>query len=545
MKEMKKIYIILSAAMLTACVNDLNTLPLNKTEPVSEYVYGSSAQAYTDGLARLYFQFVSNDLTDLQQMDGGASELIRAFWSVQETTTDAAKCSWENDSWVRALNTDTWDGSQNDAVYAVYVRSLQGIAYVNEYLRQTTYEKLSARGVSAELMNTINGYRDEARFIRAYLYWIALDCFGSVPFSTEDSPFGGTYIPPQASRSDIFDYCVSELESLRSETSGLAAPGSLYPRADRGSAAGLLARLYLNAEVYTGTPMWTEAKEVCEDIFSMGYSLSPDYEALFRGDNGENPEAVGEMLWAISYDSSRTISYGGTTYLLAASLAATDITDLSKPNGQINGWAGLRVPYEYVSEFFDVKGQDYVTGRYETDDARGRIFYIKGRSESMEDALYVFMNGWSCLKFNNIPHDVTEEAYLPVASTNSSSDVDFPMIRLAEIYLVYAEACMHTGNEALGLQKLSELSARAGVPPPSEITSDFLMRERARELMWEAHRRTDLIRYGLFDSADYLWPYKGGDSFAGQSFPAYRRIFPIPPTELAVNSGLKQNPGYQ
>ena len=156
---MKKIYIILSAAMLTACVNDLNTLPLNKTEPVSEYVYGSSAQAYTDGLARLYFQFVSNDLTDLQQMDGGASELIRAFWSVQETTTDAAKCSWENDSWVRARNTDTWDGSQNDAGYAVYVRSLQGIAYVNEYLRQTTYEKLSARGVSAELMNTINGYR--------------------------------------------------------------------------------------------------------------------------------------------------------------------------------------------------------------------------------------------------------------------------------------------------------------------------------------------------------------------------------------------------
>ena len=162
----------------------------------------------------------------------------------------------------------------------------------------------------------------------------------------------------------------------------------------------------------------------------------------------------------------------------------------------------------------------------------------------MEDALYVFMNGWSCLKFNNIPHDVTEEAYLPVASTNSSSDVDFPMIRLAEIYLVYAEACMHTGNESLGLEKLSELSARAGVPPPSEITSDFLMRERARELMWEAHRRTDLIRYGLFDSADYLWPYKGGDSFAGQSFPAYRRIFPIPPTELAVNNGLKQNPGY-
>ena len=542
---MKRIYLILSASLLlSACVNDLNTLPLNKTEPVSEYVYGTSEDAYLAGLSRLYFQFISNDLTDLQQMDGGASELIRAFWSVQETTADAAKCSWENDSWVRALNTNTWDASQNDAVYAVYVRTLQGVAYVNEYLRQTADDKLSSRGVSPELAEKIRGFRDEARFIRAYMYWIALDCFGNVPFSTENSPFGGVYVPPQASRSDIFNYCVSELVSLTGDDSHLPVARSSYPRADRGSATGLLARLYLNAEVYTGVPMWEEAKSACERIFSMGYSLSPDYEALFRGDNGENPAAVGEMLWAVSYDSSRAVSYGGTTYLLAAALAATDITDISKPNGQINGWAGLRVPYEYVERFFDVRGQDYGSGAYETDDLRGRSFYIKGRSESMKDALYVFMNGWSCLKFSNIPHGMTEEAYLPVANTNSASNVDFPMIRLAEIYLIYAEACMHTGDEASGLARLTELSERAGVAPPSAITSDFLMAERARELMWEAHRRTDLIRYGLYTGNEYLWPYKGGDSFDGQAFPDYKEVFPLPASELAVNTALVQNPGY-
>jgi len=541
---MKKIYMIMAAILLASCVKDLDTLPLNKTEPVSEYVYGTSEEAYLSGLARLYFQFVSNNLTDLQQMDGGASELVRAFWSVQETTTDEAKCSWENDAWVRALNTNTWNSSQNDAVYAVYVRTLQGIAYVNEYLRQTTDEKLTSRGVSPELKTKIYGFRDEARFIRAYLYWIALDCFGSVPFSTENSPFGGTYTPPQASRTDIFNYCVSELRSLLEDSSSLPAAKTLYPRADKGSAAGLLARLYLNAEVYTGTPMWAEAKAVCETIFGMGYALSPDYAALFRGDNDSNPDALGEMLWAVSYNGSRTVSYGGTTYLLAASLAATDITDKSRPNGQINGWAGLRVPYEYVSRFFEVRGQDYATGKYETDDARGRMFYIKGRSESMENALYVFMNGWSCLKFNNIPHNVTEEAYLETAGTNSSGDVDFPMIRLGEIYLIYAEACMHTGNEAAGLARLAELSGRAGVQPPESISMEFLMAERARELMWEAHRRTDLIRYGLFSGPDYMWPYKGGESFDGKAFPAYKEIFPIPPTELAVNTALKQNPGY-
>ena len=195
---MKKIiYTILSLA-LVSCVNDLDTKPLNATDPISEYVYGTSEDAYTSGLARLYFQFVTNDLTDLQSMDGGASETIRAFWSVQETTTDAAKCSWGNDAWVRALNTNTWSEVQNDAVYAVYVRTLQGISYVNEYLRQTAPDKLQDRGVDQQLTQKIQGFRAEARFIRAYLYWMAIDTFGSVPFITESSPVGGTFYPSQA-----------------------------------------------------------------------------------------------------------------------------------------------------------------------------------------------------------------------------------------------------------------------------------------------------------------------------------------------------------
>ena len=550
--------ILAAAIALPACVNDLNTLPLDKTEPISEYVYGADEQAYMQGLARLYFQFASNDLTDLQQMDGGASELIRAFWSVQETTTDEAKCSWENDAWVRALNTNTWNDAQNDAIYAVYVRTLQGISYVNEYLRQTTPEKLAARGVDQALAARVQTFRAEARFIRAYLYWMALDCFGQVPFSTEESPFGGTYMPPQVSRTQVFDFCVSELTDLMSSQSPMLEPRALYPRADKGSAAGLLARMYLNSEVYTGVPRWAEAKAVCEQIFEMGYALCPDYESLFRGDNGENPQARGEMLWSIAYDSGSTESYGGTTYILAASLASTDITDTSKPNGQVNGWAGLRVPYEFVSRYFNVSGQDYVTGTYEVDDLRARSFYIKGRQESMDGALYVFTNGWSSLKFNNIPHDQTEEEFLPTAATEGFADVDFPMIRLAEIYLIYAEACMHTGGDASA--QIAALRERAGLADVSAegsaessgesagfivpIDTDFLVAERARELMWEAHRRTDLIRFGLYNSDTYLWPYKGGSSYSGQSFPSYMNIFPIPPTELATNKALQQNPGY-
>lgn len=538
------IYIISSALLLASCVSDLDTKPLNATDPISEYVYGNSEQAYLEGLSRLYFQFATNDLTDLQSMDGGASEIVRAFWSVQETTTDAAKCSWGNDAWVRALNTNTWSDAQNDAVYAVYVRTLQGISYVNEYLRQTSPDKLSDRGVDAVLAAKIDTFRAEARFIRAYLYWMALDVFGSVPFITEESPIGGAYYPRQASRQAVFNYCVSELKDLISDRSLLSAPRALYPRADKGSAAGLLARLYLNAEVYTGTPMWLEAKNICEEIFNMGYALCPDYIALFRGDNGQNPQACGEFLWSIDYSDDYTESYGGTTYLLAATLASTDITDQSRPNGQRNGWAGLRVPYEYVNRYFGVVSADYDTGDYEVLDKRGEVFYIKGRSESMEGELYNFMNGWSCLKYNNIPYGQTDQSFLPTSLVRNYSDVDFPMIRLAEVYLIYAEACMNLQQSSSAMPYLQALSLRAGVEPPAEITADFLVAERARELMWEAHRRTDLIRFGLFDTNEYLWPYKGGDDFAGKAFPAYKCIFSIPPTELAANPELVQNPGY-
>jgi hypothetical protein len=302
--------------------------------------------------------------------------------------------------------------------------------------------------------------------------------------------------------------------------------------------------MYLNSQVYTGVERWTEAKSVCESIFAMGYSLSSDYAALFRGDNGQNAMARGEMLWAVDYSDDYTESYGGTTYLLCATLASTDITDQSRPNGQRNGWAGLRVPYEFVSRYFNVSGQDYQTGDYTVADRRGEVFYIKGREESMYEALYSFMNGWSCLKFNNIPYGKTNESYLSVSALKTYSDVDFPMIRLAEIYLIYAEACMNLGYGSVALPKIQELSARAGVDPPAEITQDFLVAERARELMWEAHRRTDLIRYGLFNTDAYLWPYKGGDTYDGQAFPDYKCIFSIPPTELATNNELVQNPGY-
>ena len=534
---------VTGALLFTACINDLDTLPLNPSDSTSETVYGKDEAGYIAGLTKLYFNFVSNETTDLQVSDGGASELVRAYWTVEEVTADACKCAWENDAWVRAMNTNTWSDADNDATYAVYVRTLQGIAYANEYLRQTASDRLSERGVSSELASRIQGYRAEARFLRAYFYWIALDVFGDVPFTTEHSAFGGGVNPKQASRKDVFDYCISELTDLAADDSAMPAARSNYPRADKGAVQGLLARMYLNAEVYTGEPMWQEAKQACEAIFSMGYSLCPNYADLFRGDNGENPDALKEIIFGVSYDAEQTQSYGGTSYLTLAAIAAADVSATEMINGVNNGWGGIRVPYEYVEKYFDVRNPDYTTGTYDVRDKRGEMFYIKGRKESMDGALYVFLNGWSCLKFNNIPHDEDNDSYIETSAIKAYSDIDYPMIRLGEIYLIYAEACMELGQANTAMPKLRDLAERAGVSAPTSITQDWLLEERARELMWEGHRRTDLIRYGKFTSSSFLWTYKGG-TFSGQGFDDHMKIFAIPASELASNPELHQNPGY-
>lgn len=529
---------VAAAAMLTACVGDLNTIPLNPTDVTSETAYGADEEGYVQGLTKIYFQLVSNNTQDLQVADGGASEFIRAFWSTQEVTADAAKCAW-GDAWVNDLNNCTWKGDVlNDAVYAVYVRTLQGITYVNEYLRQTSDANLSSRGCSADVKAKVQQYRAEARFLRAFFYWAAMDTFGQVPFSTEDTQFGGGYNPPQKPATEIFDFVVSELEDLASDASAMPAAQANYPRADKGSVLGLLARVYLNAEVYTGTAKWAEAKAACEKIYSLGYALAPTHAELFRGDNGENPDAKKEILFAASYNAEHTQSYGGTTYLTLSTLSGDDgAVNITGING---GWAGNRVPDHYVQTYFAPTAADFSTGEYTVADKRGQYFYIKGRTQSMQDNLNTFLNGWSCIKFNNVPHDMDAVDYAATAATKNFSDIDWPLIRLGEIHLIYAEACMHAGGNASA--QIKALADRAGVAAPSTIDEDFLMAERARELMWEGHRRTDLIRYNKWISG-YNWTYKGGN-FGGQDLPSHFNVFPVPSTELATNLDLQQNPGY-
>ncbi len=565
----KHILVAVAGALmtLTSCVGDLDTLPLNEWDVTSETAYGAERDAYVQGLARLYFNFVTNDTTDLLVSDGGASELIRSFWSCQEVSTDEVKVAW-GDAWCNAINNNAWDDSENDMVYAVFVRTLQGITFVNEYLRQTAPDKLANRGVGAELAAEIESFRAEARYLRAYFYWMAMDIFGAVPFTTEDSPFGAE-APKQKPASYIYDFVVGELTELAGENSAMPEAKSNRPRADKGSVLGLLARVYLNAEVYSGKAAWTECKEVCEDIFGLGYSLCSNYEHLFRGDNGENADAYNEFLFYASYDQDKAQSWGGGTFLTCAAISSEERYEMGKGTndkgeevdvpvasrlGVGGGWNGLHVHEHFVNTHFNPTNVTWgENGSYTIADKRGANVFVTARREKGDFAalLNSFFEGYGCWKFNNIPSNENgKEFYERTGSPDKSTNIDYPLIRLGEIYLIYAEACARLDTGATAQAKMNELAERTGMPAitvPSSWSNDAMKlfrEERARELFWEGHRRTDLIRYNCFTSGDYLWPFKGGDAKTGKAFEDYKKLYAIPSSQILANPDLVNPEGY-
>lgn len=553
MKTTKYIIVAVVGALLTltSCVNDLESYPLNEQDKVSETAYDNTEESYLKGLAKLYNTMSSHSVSYVTVKDEGASQVLRAFFACQEITTDACKIAWGNDAWCRAMNTNTWTDEENDAVFGIFFRSIQAISYCNEFLRQTTDDKLSSRGASAAVKAKVQEFRAEARLIRAWYYWMAIDVFGDVPFTTEKDVVG-TEAPLQAPRADIYNYIVGELEALAADGSDLPDAQSNYPRMDKGAALGLLTRLYLNAETYKGTPEWEKCKQTCERLFALGYELAPTYAELFRGNNGENPAAKREFIMTVPFDTLKQQSYGGTTFLTCAAISSTDITAAGMMNGNKDGWGGIRISGEFVEKYFNVRDVNFETGEYTCDDNRGKMFFIKGHSGNgripSKDELYEFNYGWSCYKFSDVPHDKTWDNF--TGQVKTFSNIDYPVIRLGEIYLTYAEACVRLGASATAQDEMNALAVRTGVPaltlPASwdNTARDMFVAERARELLWESCRRTDLIRYGLYSGDEYLWPYKGGESPAGQSFPEYKELFAIPASQIEANPDLYNPDGY-
>lgn len=557
MKIAQKILLVLSAVMvLSSCLHNLDTKPLNSTDFTADNAYENES-SYLNALAYIngYYMLVGQDdagANDLGFSDSGQSEFFRQWINLNEMTCDALKCTW-GDSYLSELQNNSWSDN-NDACVAVYTRAIKAIALVNEFLLQTEEDKVVARGQES-LLSTIAGYRAEARFHRAMFFYVLMDEFGNPPFPTPENIGGAN--PEQIKRADLFNWLETELLDLASDASAMPAKGAVpYPRPTKGSVWALLSRMYLNAEVYTGTARWQEAKNASQKVIEMGYEIVPKYSDLFAQDNTECGSAEKEFIFAVAYDREHTQSWGGTTTLISASLnekANKAIGGaLGTSNGLVNAenWAGYHVPADYV-KYFELKDVEWGNEKNvfgynrETSDKRAFLTNI-GSKEAFSPSDQA--TGWQCWKFNGLAQDGTLYQVTDAPGNFKLSSIDMPVFRLAEMYLNYAEADARLNNGVVKDTKavgyVQTLRTRAGVATPTQITTEWILEERAREFMWEGHRRVDLIRYGKFTSSDFPWVYKGGVESGNAQLEEGYTIFPLIASDLSVNKNLKQNDAY-
>jgi hypothetical protein len=502
---------------------DLNLKPTN--DVTADPVYSTPA-GYKQELVKLYASYAltsatGSDNSDIGGLNAGFADFLRLFWTSQELTTDEAICAW-GDIGIPDLDNSTWT-PDNQFLRGLYSRSMLQITVCNEFLRESTPEKLAGRNIGGSDATEIAKYRAEARFLRAFQYWVLMDAFGNPPFVTENDQIGKT-APKQISRAELFTYVESELKAIETE---LPAPhASEYGRADQAADWSLLARLYLNAQVYSGTPKFTEAVTYSKKVIDAGYTLKPNYADEFNTSNEKSPETI----LSINYDGQRSTNYGGTTFLINAAINP-DMKPASfgVPNG---GWSGNRTRPNLPSLFPDVNG---------TADKRSMFF----GSKNAIDEIGQFADGLAVTKFKNV-----NSAGVAAPSLNGTfSSLDFPLFRLAEQYLIFGEAVLRGGTGGTTAEALTYVNALrqraygSTAGNVTTLTTDFFLDERGRELYWEGHRRTDLVRYGKFTGGNYLWPFKGGVK-AGKALAETRNIYPIPVADIIANNNLVQNPGY-
>jgi starch-binding outer membrane protein, SusD/RagB family len=539
MKKIFGVFIITVSVVLASCT-DLDLKPLSST--TGDILFKDPA-SYKQFLARLYSGLAvaaqadpdnDADFRDILSINNaGFSGYLRQYWGAQELSTDEAVIGW-NDDGLPVFHLHTWT-SNNPFLNAMFSRVYFQAGLANEFLRQSTESLLKERGIDEKTQEEVKIFRAEARFLRALSYWHGLDLFGNIPIVTETNPVGAT-APGQLpdGKVGVFNFLESELKEIEAE---LGEPGFEYGRADKAAAWMVLAKLYLNAEVYTGTAKYSEALSYLSKVIAAGYTLEPIYQNLFLADNHKSKE----IIFSVNFDGNNTRAYSGTTFLAHAAVGGS----MAPANYGLNsGWGGLRTTPNHVALYPNVNGAGV------SPDKRA-IFYTAGQAlEIPETPTTSFNQGYAVPKFSN------KTSTGGSGSNQTFVDIDFPMFRLADAYLMYAECVVRGGSggdlpTAVGYINMLRERAygnTAGNISSSDVNLNFIIDERGRELYWEGHRRTDLIRFNLFTTSPEnnpraVWAWKGNVP-AGKQTPATYNVYPIPSQARTANPSLKQNEGY-
>lgn len=484
----------------------------------------------------------NNDLADI---DEGTSNMIRQIWNANELTTDEAHCIW-GDPGIPEFNHNAWTDSHS-MMRALYYRLSFGVTISNFFLQNAT------DGTPATLQQ-----RAEVRFMRCLYYYYLLDLYGNPPFLTEISSANAK----QIKRADLYQWLITELKDIDGEnteaTEVLADPKTnTYGRADKAAAWMLLARLYLNAGVYNNastTPHnpsaeeLTHAKEYADKVLKSGYTLSTTekngysgYQLLFMGDNDTNG-AQNEIILPAVHDGEKTQTWGGALFIIASTVDGAILKDY--PVGTSENWGGNHARPQFVEKFFPNDDAPAgiptdLTAAAEDDRA---LFDTKGRTLDIDDESK-FVSGYAYVKF------LAKHADGSATHHTQYVDTDYPMMRLGEAYLIFAEADARLNGgtcSAEGLTAIKTLRSRAHAS--TNFTSFNLSQiedEWSREMGFEGVRRQTLIRFNHFGGqSNYKWEWMG-NSKTGAAFDVHYNLFAIPQSDINANSNLEQNPGFK
>ena len=560
---MKKIFIKTAMASMlcmgfVSCADELN---IKSVDPLNH-------QTYTvEGL--LAKQYATLGLTGQKGPDGladisgneGETGFIRTVFNLEELMTDETLWAYQENDGIAQITTMDWD-KNNVRVNWAYQRLSYNINQYNFFISEQS-GSLSEDKIA------------EVRFLRALNYYYFLDLYRKAPFKdTFDNN-----LPTEKSGKELYEWLDNELTTIEPLMAEVGAYNTAkdFGRADRGAAYALHARLALNSAVYTDGQVkdYQKAIDYCDKIInSRKYDLSrvakngySGYQQLFMGDNDCNPAAMKEIIFPIRQDGAKTECYAGTSYLVCSCnkagmpyastsdpwsclFARVDLVKKFFPNGDIPMAAKEDIPENATKEQIIAKDNEKgistadVVAKAKDDRA---LFYMgvggcdgKVRTLVPGDAINNFMNGASIVKWSNIYSDGTTQHH------QKFSDTDFPVFRLAEIYLTRAEAKYRLNGSQEGLADIKYVQDRANRPKDQQATSvdeQTLIDEWCREFYMEGRRRSDLVRFGLFTGSKYLWSFKGGVE-KGSGIEPHYDIYPIPGKEIQNNPNLHQNPKY-
>lgn len=547
---------IFSAALTVAvslgnvsCINDLDISSIDPQSSSSFDQEGAFVKQYA--LLGLTGQKGLAGTPDLDGQDEGESGFYRTIFNCQELPTDECVWVWQDNVDIPQFTSIAWNSSSQRTEW-VYVRLGYDITQMNFFLDQiadkTDEESLRQRA--------------EVRFLRALHYSYFLDLFGKAPFKEHFD----NELPVEITGKDLYDYIQKELDECEAD---MYEPGQApFGRADKAANWLLRARVYLNAEVYTGTADYENAKTYADKVINSGYyELCDDYKLMFMADNDQNEKAMKEIILPIRQDGMKTRNYGGSTYLICGTRTG------GMPHmGTTNGWSCLIARNALVYKFFEegsvpmipedveVPGQSDFANDEDIDawdaqygvrtqdmiqaagDDRAMFYSGAGGGRRTMDSKSItgFQSGLSVVKWQNIRSDG--------ASTSHTEypDTDIPLFRLAEAYLTRAEANFRLNQKSLAWEDIKTLRAKRGCvkqPALNEITEMYLLDEWSREFYLEGRRRSDLVRFDCFTTDKYLWDWKGGVK-EGKSVSDIYNVYPIPATDLNNNNNMHQNEGY-